>query len=273
MSYTELEYNYALSKNMPVFSVVLHDNFLLKKAASLGKEFVFEEKSPEKYKLFKQRVTSNIVKFISNVEQISSIIKSQINEIINNYPDICGWIRNTKKFFDTSEELDLYLANQILNAKKCVYDLTWKDYHNTLSMRPDYNAYIKGQHTFLKNAKEILEHDVFYREIFTFPHYRSERVIKMQELIQYDNYWCGFFESNSLTNIFPKLHITIIDDSEVIFSNYDYRGNLCSTSDKNIVKILEAYFDECWALCQKIKDYEGIHQNVLNKLISTFPKE
>lgn len=273
LSYTELEYRYALSKNMPVFAIVLEDSFLFTKAASLGKDTIFEKDNTDKYNFFKNFVKKQIVKFINNIEQISSTIKSQINDIINDKYDLCGWIRNDKKVFDSSEELDSYIAKQIYKAKKCVYDLTWKDYYNNSSMRSDYNSYIKAQYAFLSNAKEILERGIFYREIFTFPHKRNERINKMQELIKYDNYWCGFFESNNLTNIFPKLHITIIDDTEVIFANYDYKGNLCSTYDKNIVKILETYFDECWSLCKKIKDYEGIHQNILNKVIADFSEK
>ncbi len=37
LSYTELEYRYALSKNMPVFAIVLNDSFLFTKAALMGK--------------------------------------------------------------------------------------------------------------------------------------------------------------------------------------------------------------------------------------------
>lgn len=270
LSYTELEYRYALSKNMPVFAIVLDENFLCTKASLNTKDTIFEKNNKEKYNLFKQNVKSNVVKFINNIEQISSIIKSQINDIIDDKYDLCGWIRNNRKNFDSSEELDSYIARQIYKSKKCVYDLTWKDYYNNSYMRPDYNSYIKAQHSFLNNAKEILERGIFYKEIFTFPHGINERISKMQELIKYDNYWCGFFESNNLTNSFPKLHITIVDDTEVIFANYDYKGNLCSTYDKNIVKILETYFDECWSLCKKIKDYEGIHQNMLNKVIADF---
>lgn len=269
LSYTELEYKYALSKNMPVFAIVLDDSFLQTKTTFSSKYNIFEKDNTNKYNSFKDLVMRNIVKFVYNIDQIPSAIKSQINDIINSDEFfLSGWIRNNKKNFNTSEELDTYIAKQIQSAQKCVYDLTWKNYYHAISMRPNYNSYIKSQYSFLDNAKKILERGVFYREIFTFPNKRKERILKMQELIKYDNYWCGFFESDQLTNNFPKLHITIIDDSEVIFANYDYKGNLCSTFDKNIVNILETYFDECWSLCQKIKDFEGIHQATLNKVIS-----
>ena len=40
LSYTELEYKYALSKNMPVFAIILEDSFLFTKAASYGKNAI-----------------------------------------------------------------------------------------------------------------------------------------------------------------------------------------------------------------------------------------
>lgn len=43
LSYTELEYRYALSKNMPVFAIVLDDSFLHLKAASYGENAIFEK--------------------------------------------------------------------------------------------------------------------------------------------------------------------------------------------------------------------------------------
>ena len=41
-SYTQLEYEYALSKNIPVFAVVLSQSFLTSKINSLGLEKTME---------------------------------------------------------------------------------------------------------------------------------------------------------------------------------------------------------------------------------------
>lgn len=43
MSYTELEYRYALSKNIPVFAVVLSESFLTDKINALGLSAVTEQ--------------------------------------------------------------------------------------------------------------------------------------------------------------------------------------------------------------------------------------
>lgn len=107
LSYTELEYNYALSKNMPVFSIVLEDNFLLSNAISLGKNTVFENDNINKYEAFKKNVTSNIVKFANNIDQIKTHIHSQINSIISDKNfSLVGWVKPNELINDYSNASD-----------------------------------------------------------------------------------------------------------------------------------------------------------------------
>lgn len=95
LSYTELEYRYALFKNMPVFAIILDDSFLFTKAASSGKDSIFEKNNVDKYITFKKYVETNIVKFPNNIYQISTIIHSQLDEIIFD-PEykLIGWTKN-----------------------------------------------------------------------------------------------------------------------------------------------------------------------------------
>lgn len=96
LSYTELEYTYALSQNMPVFAIILEDDFLSAKAASSGKDAIYEKTNIDKYHIFKKKVESNIVKYAKNNEHIQSIIHSQINAMIHDpdYKDkLVGWRR------------------------------------------------------------------------------------------------------------------------------------------------------------------------------------
>ena len=96
LSYTELEYKYALSKNMPVFAIILEDSFLFTKAASYGKNAIFEQDNIEKYDAFKSLVMSKIIKKIQNINSIKAIVHSTINAI--QYDDeysLVGWIKGT----------------------------------------------------------------------------------------------------------------------------------------------------------------------------------
>lgn len=117
LSYTELEYRYALSKDMPVFAIVLDDSFLFTKAAVKGKDIIFEKDNIDKYNSFKKYVKTNIVRFSQNIDQIVSIIHSHLNDILND-PDynLVGWIRDNfendlekllKENYSLKKEIDI----------------------------------------------------------------------------------------------------------------------------------------------------------------------
>lgn len=114
LSYTELEYQYALSKNMPVFAIILDDNFLFIKATSKGKNTIFENDNLNKYNDFKTNVKCNIVKFVNNIDQISTQIHSQLNDILNDSDyNLVGWVRANDKIMHTSNQINTYKNNLI----------------------------------------------------------------------------------------------------------------------------------------------------------------
>lgn len=95
LSYTELEYKYALSKNMPVFAIVLDESFLfLKAAASKQKYNIFEKDNIDKYETFKSLVMSKIIKLVDNIESIKTFVHSTINDIQNDEEySLIGWVK------------------------------------------------------------------------------------------------------------------------------------------------------------------------------------
>lgn len=94
LSYTELEYRYALSKNMPVFAIVLKDSFLKANESQKDNVIIHEKDNVTKYDTFRTIVESNIVKFVANIDQISTNIHAQLHDILND-PDytLIGWIK------------------------------------------------------------------------------------------------------------------------------------------------------------------------------------
>ena len=118
-SYTQLEYEYALSKNMPIFSIILEDNFLFAKAASCGKHVIFEAGNAYQYNSFKNKVESNIVKFVSNIDQIYSVIHAELNNISNdpNY-NLNEWVK------ESSEQME-HLNNEISQAQIFIQNTTF----------------------------------------------------------------------------------------------------------------------------------------------------
>lgn len=117
LSYTELEYKYALFKNIPVFAVVLSDSFLTLKINSLGLKNVTEQIAPDKYQTFKSLVMSKIIREVNDCKDIKLAVHSTLNEFINEY-DLIGWVRNNynNKIFTTllEENKSLRLKTQQL---------------------------------------------------------------------------------------------------------------------------------------------------------------
>ncbi len=118
-SYTQLEYEYALNKGIPVFAVVLSKNFLTSKINSLGLEKTMEQDYPDKHKSFKSIVMSKIIREVDDCKDIKIAIHTTLNEFLNQY-DLTGWIRNNSEN-DTSQLLkennSLLKENNSLNKQ------------------------------------------------------------------------------------------------------------------------------------------------------------
>lgn len=93
-SYTQLEYEYALEKGIPVFAVILSDKALHQKAALKAYE-VFENDNKDKYQEFKEFVQTKIIKYVDDCKDIQIAIKDSISELEEDY-DLIGWIRSNE---------------------------------------------------------------------------------------------------------------------------------------------------------------------------------
>ncbi|HHQ6631956.1 TPA: DUF4062 domain-containing protein [Serratia fonticola] len=90
LSYTELEYNYAVDTGKPLFSIVINDSYLDEKVRLKGKE-VLEQENPQLLKSFKEKVTSNLVSFFSDLKDIRLAIIESLPEIARGR-ELSGWI-------------------------------------------------------------------------------------------------------------------------------------------------------------------------------------
>lgn len=104
-SYTQLEYEYAISKNIPVFASVLSESYLTKKIALLGINQCIEQDFPEKFVSFKKLVLSKIVRIIDDYKDLKICIYTSLVEILNTYPEIKGWIRYTPQYDKTQNQI------------------------------------------------------------------------------------------------------------------------------------------------------------------------
>jgi|TARA_B110000211_G_scaffold228950_1_gene285966 hypothetical protein len=125
ISYTELEYDYALEIGKPLFAVVIADEALENKAKEHG-TLVIEKERPSELKLFKEKVLTNISSFFEDMKDIRLCIMESLPEIASTR-DLAGWISgneisDTKGLVDeiaklNAEVRELTKENSVL-AKK-----------------------------------------------------------------------------------------------------------------------------------------------------------
>lgn len=89
-SYTQLEYEYALSMNIPVFAVVLSKDFVSKKA--ITDPTVIEHENKYLYDEFKTLVMKKMIKIVDDCKDIKLAIYESISEL-KEENDFEGWTR------------------------------------------------------------------------------------------------------------------------------------------------------------------------------------
>ena len=90
LSYTEVEYDYAVSQKKPYFSIVIKDEALDLKVKSFGKDAI-EQDEPKKLKEFRIKVLSNISSFYSESKDIKLAIHETLQDFKERY-NFSGWV-------------------------------------------------------------------------------------------------------------------------------------------------------------------------------------
>ena len=90
LSYTELEYDYAVSKNKPFFAVVITNNALDAKVKSEGKD-VLEGEYPKELKAFREKALSKISSFFSDTKDIKLAVHETLADFQQRH-EFTGWI-------------------------------------------------------------------------------------------------------------------------------------------------------------------------------------
>lgn len=90
LSYTELEYDYAVSKNMPLFAVVATDAALDLKVSAMGRD-VLENENPKELKAFRAKALSRVSSFFADPKDIKLAVHETLADFIGRY-EFRGWI-------------------------------------------------------------------------------------------------------------------------------------------------------------------------------------
>lgn len=222
LSYTELEYRYALSKNMPVFAIVLDDSFLFTKAAAIGKDSVFEKENIDKYENFKKYIQTKIVYYIHNIDQIASSIQKQLNFILND--DECllvGWIRSNKASVLINDNLTL---KELIDFKKIINQRIANNLFSDEYAKYAVDYSIVFDEMLLTTLKQQTFIDRFSRQVTIFINGKSAYV-EMKTHIQYINIKNTIFYKTS--PIFPtEEQAKSYEHLEFKIDNIDYTDKI-----------------------------------------------
>ena len=108
LSYTELEYDYAMLQNKPVFAVVTTDSALELKVKANGTTYL-ERDNPKELGLFRKKVLSNISSFFEDPKDIKLCVHESLADFVANR-DLKGWVsadevQDTKPLFEEIRKL------------------------------------------------------------------------------------------------------------------------------------------------------------------------
>ena len=94
LSYTELEYDYAVLKGIPVFSVVINDDALDKKVKESGKSVIETARAAELV-LFRDKVLARVSSFFSDHRDIKLAVHETISDFLARY-EFSGWVAGSE---------------------------------------------------------------------------------------------------------------------------------------------------------------------------------
>jgi hypothetical protein len=94
ISYTELEYDYALEIGKPLFAVVINDDALESKVKEHGTS-VIEKDRPAELKLFKEKVLANMSSFFEDLKDIRLCVMESLPEIASTR-ELAGWVSGSE---------------------------------------------------------------------------------------------------------------------------------------------------------------------------------
>lgn len=235
-SYTEIEYDYAISQGKPIFASVISELALDEKVKLEGKNCL-EVDNPDKLKKFREKVLSNISSFFNE----SKAIKLAIHETVQDFKDridFTGWVsgKEIENYEILQEELQqLRKENQILKIPASTDErLDSNRSTDKIEETPDFEELI-----------EIFSEQTISTDIY------SEGVSKEYTVIELiygnrDTLVTGIHNSLSMTktskflffNLLPKLAVHDLAENEKV-ANATYRRFALNAKGRKLLAYLE----------------------------------
>jgi acylphosphatase len=159
-SYTQLEYEYALSRPKPLFACVITDTALEDRTKLNGRS-VLELENPQKLKEFRSEVLTRMVKFWSDHKDIKIAVGETLSYFARR-DELVGWVRanqdgNIPAIADAMARLSKEnedLRNKLKSPEKeLVNGLSYSQIRSAL-LRPDLKEFIrKSRQSFIEGMR------------------------------------------------------------------------------------------------------------------------
>lgn len=193
-SYTHLEFEYAIEKNMPIFAVVIKDDALENKVKANG-TFVIELENQKLLQEFKNVVLKNLVRFWEDIKDIKLAIHETISDFTYDKKMI-GWIKG-----DNSVN-SAFLAEEIARLTKENSDLRDKLNINNSKNQPLYNNLTFNELKKLLTQKKVNDGGYNY-DLFSYLLYKGQ-VIANREIVHHETY-----ENFKILSLYKLVKLTI----------------------------------------------------------------
>jgi hypothetical protein len=141
--------------------------------------------------------------------------------------------------FDTSEQMERYLARRIGEARDEVCDLSWK---GTISHGARLTPRKKSQAAY-EASIDRASGRIKYREVFAFNDERRLDKLERRLAKGKPGYSCAYYAEHSKA---PRLQFVVIDKEELIFASSAY-PRLCAIRHIELCEIFQSYYEEVWA--------------------------
>ncbi len=190
LSYTEIEYNYAVDKKMPLFAIVMKEKIIKSNISESSQE----EANKKKYDKFKNVVTSKVCHFFEDIKDIKISIHQSIRDIESNNK-LTGWISCNENIINDEEKAKVNKLEEEIEKLKIEiqgYKIQNKNkfkVHEKFS----YNELKENLQKIMINNSSLFDYFIKYHKEF------------IAGVYHYDSY--GIFENFEYLEIAPKLFL------------------------------------------------------------------
>jgi len=209
LSYTEVEYDYAVSQKKPYFSIVITDQALDLKLKTFGKD-AMENEEPKKLKEFRNKVLSNMSSFYSEKKDIKLAIHETLQDFKERY-NFSGWVSgknavDSEVLLEENRKLRLQIEdlNKSNNSDKPISEAIISGSPATTNDQADFDDLIEVFSNMIIRTEQLTSNETMeeYRMIDIIESHKGALIAGVNNRMGMTNRQKLFF-----FNILPKLAI------------------------------------------------------------------